>query len=504
MSTLDSRIRQWSTTPASNGTSPNIVPYGWPEGMAPSEVNDTARQQMTDHRYQWEDAEWFAWGDTVSKASATTFKIATDVTSRYLADRRIKIFDTATAYATILSSSYSAPDTTISLQFDNSEESLGASFTAVALAILTPLNPSIPRNFMGSSSAANNIIIGGNFDTNPWQRGTSFTSVANGTKSADRFVHNQSGGGVVSYLKTADAPTTAQAGFSSSNCLHVDVTTADGSIGAAEYYFVEYAVEGYDIAMAGFGAASPLYITLSFWHKHTKTGVYTVAFQNSATDRSYIVEYTQDVADTWEKANLTIQADTTGTWLKTNGAGLYIFFTMAMGANYLTTANTWTAGNFISTSNQVNNMDSTSNNFKLALVKLEIGQIASAYPVEHFDDVYKKCLRYYQKTFPLATAPAQATAVYEGSLHFKTQTTNGALGAMWQLPVPLRISTATPVFYSPISANATWYNTRTAGDSGTASATYTSDKNVHVANPGVGADTTGDNFYVHASIDAEI
>lgn len=32
MSTNDSFIKQWSLTPASNGISPNVVPYGWPEG----------------------------------------------------------------------------------------------------------------------------------------------------------------------------------------------------------------------------------------------------------------------------------------------------------------------------------------------------------------------------------------------------------------------------------------------------------------------------------------
>ena len=36
MSTNDSFIKRWSKTPASNGTTPNIPPYGWSEGMAPS------------------------------------------------------------------------------------------------------------------------------------------------------------------------------------------------------------------------------------------------------------------------------------------------------------------------------------------------------------------------------------------------------------------------------------------------------------------------------------
>jgi hypothetical protein len=132
-------IKNWSTTAASNNSAP---PNGAPENWAPSAVNDTIRQQMADHRTQWQDAEWFDWGDTPSRASASSFKIGADVTSRYLANRRIKLYDATTLYATISSSSYSAPDTTVNVTMDSG--SLTTSLTSVALAILSPTNKSIP------------------------------------------------------------------------------------------------------------------------------------------------------------------------------------------------------------------------------------------------------------------------------------------------------------------------------------------------------------------------
>lgn len=141
MSTNDSRIKNWSTNPNTNGV--GSPPFFWPEGQAPSTVNDCARQMMSDIRYQWEDAAWFQWGDTVSRASASTFKIAADVTSRYTAGRRVKAFDAATYYGTVVSSSYSAPDTTITLSMDSG--SLTASLSAVALSILEPTNSPIPE-----------------------------------------------------------------------------------------------------------------------------------------------------------------------------------------------------------------------------------------------------------------------------------------------------------------------------------------------------------------------
>lgn len=140
MAAPPSNIKNWSTTPASNNSAP---PQGAPEGMAPSTVNDIMRQQMSDHRFQWQDAEWFSWGDTVSRVSGASFKVnGVDATSRYLAQRRIKLFDTSTLYATIISSSYSAPDTTVTISPDSG--SLTNSFSAVSLSILSPTNSAIP------------------------------------------------------------------------------------------------------------------------------------------------------------------------------------------------------------------------------------------------------------------------------------------------------------------------------------------------------------------------
>lgn len=129
-------IKDYSTTPASN------TAY-FPEGMLASDVNDKLRQVQADIRSDYEDAEWKNLGHTVSRASATTFKIATDVTSIYAAQRRIKCSDGSTLYGTITASSYSAPDTTITVGLDTG--SLTSSLTAVSVASLRPTNESIPH-----------------------------------------------------------------------------------------------------------------------------------------------------------------------------------------------------------------------------------------------------------------------------------------------------------------------------------------------------------------------
>ncbi len=128
-------IQSYSSVAASNTAL-------FPENMAPSMVNDSARQLQADIRAWYTDAQWVNWGDTPSRASATTFKIATDVTSRYTVNSRLKMYDATTFYGVITASSYGAPDTTVTVVTDTG--SLTTSLTSVALSIISPTNLSIP------------------------------------------------------------------------------------------------------------------------------------------------------------------------------------------------------------------------------------------------------------------------------------------------------------------------------------------------------------------------
>jgi hypothetical protein len=240
---------------------------------------------------------------------------------------------------------------------------------------------------------ANNLIIGGNFDTNPWQRGTSYVAAANNTYTADRFIYTFVGTGVVTITKTADAPTESQAGIFTTNCLKTAVTTADSSIAAGDFYTHEYRMEGYDFAQI-----AQRTFTLSFWHKHTVTGTYCVGFRNSGKDRSYVAEYTQTTTNTWEFASITVSASpSAGTWDYTTGLGLNLVFTLAGGSTFQTTANAWNTGNFFATSNQVNGLSSNSNVSEFSLIQCEPGSNATPFRVRTFNDELNLCQRYFIK-----------------------------------------------------------------------------------------------------------
>ena len=246
------------------------------------------------------------------------------------------------------------------------------------------------KDYVDTVAAKRNVIINGNFDI--WQRGTSFAAAATGQHSADRFEYVKSGAMVHTLSQGASVPTYAESGVKSNYNMYADVTTVDSSIAAGDYARFQYKVEGHDYARIAGGNA-----VLTFWVSATKTGTHCVAFRNSGNDRSYVVEYTVDVADTWEKKTITVPlTETAGTWDYTTGIGLNISWSLAAGSTYQTTADAWQTGNYVATSNQVNACDNTLNNFRIAQVQLEKGDNATPFEYESYADTFNKCLRYYE------------------------------------------------------------------------------------------------------------
>lgn len=131
-----SDIKDWSTT-ASQNNAP--APDGFPEGMAPSDVNNSSREVMAAVREHYDDIEWRDWGHTIAYGSATTFTTASgdgDTTSIYHQWRRVRAVGTITGtiYGTISSSVHST-QTTVTVSWDSgslNNESLTISVAVAA------------------------------------------------------------------------------------------------------------------------------------------------------------------------------------------------------------------------------------------------------------------------------------------------------------------------------------------------------------------------------------
>lgn len=198
-----------------------------------------------------------------------------------------------------------------------------------------------------------------------WPDGTSFTSIADGTWGPAGLIYRKSGAAVHDLLRSTDVPAVHNmAGMANYSC-HLDVTTADTSIAAGDYALIATRIEGYDWKKH----LDQRQFTFPFFVKSPKAGTHCLFARNSGNDRSCVMEYTVSVADTWEFKAVTFPASpSAGTWDYTNGRGIEIGWPQYAGSTFQTTAGAWQTGNFYATANQVNCVDSTANNFKIALL----------------------------------------------------------------------------------------------------------------------------------------
>jgi len=244
------------------------------------------------------------------------------------------------------------------------------------------------------------IIINGNMAVS--QRGTSFAAVGDGVYTLDRYESAKNNDGAVTI--TQEALTSGNAytdGFRTA--LKVDVTTADGTLAGTQRFLVQQIVEAQNLQSLKFGTANAEKLTLSFWVKATKTGTHIVRMYQYDDDRSASIAYTISTTNTWEKKVMNFPADTTGVIDNNNGHGIQIAWAVGAGADFQsgTLATAWagntSANDFVG---QVNGLDSTSNNFHLTGVQLEVGEFSSTTlpPFQHesFEDNLARCQRYFE------------------------------------------------------------------------------------------------------------
>jgi hypothetical protein len=221
------------------------------------------------------------------------------------------------------------------------------------------------------------------------QRNAGAAVTTSGSYAVDRFRTDVVTDGAFSAQQVSDAP----AGFI--NSYKFTTTTADASLSAAQRVWMFQRVEGLNVADFGWGTASASSVTLSFWVKSSLTGTFTASFNNSAGDRAYISTYTISAANTWEQKTISIAGDTSGTWLKTNGVGLAIHFSLGVGTDFQGSAGSWIAGNVYSTSGAVSVIGTLNATWQVTGVQLEKGSTATSFDYRPYSAELALCQRYY-------------------------------------------------------------------------------------------------------------
>ena len=264
----------------------------------------------------------------------------------------------------------------------------------------------------GGGTANKNVIINGNMSVA--QRGTSFTTVTDGTYTLDRFNYRKSNDGEVTITQDSSAPD----GFA--NSLKVDVTTADASLSASQLAFLEYNVEAQDLQRLAFGTSSAKNFTLSFYVKSNKTGTYAVNIsQNDNSSKQATLNYTINSANTWERKSLTFTGDTSGVINDDNGIGFLVYWVLAVGSTFTSGGSTSATFQTYANANlgagqAVNLLDDTANEWFITGVQLEVGQNETSFEHEPFERTLAKCQRYYEILGAVASTNSMAGTVTVG------------------------------------------------------------------------------------------
>jgi hypothetical protein len=261
-------------------------------------------------------------------------------------------------------------------------------------------SPSLPNgltvggvNYPTTGPLSNrNKIINGAMVIDQRNAGASVAFTITGYGTVDRIRAILTGApGAYSLQQVSDAPN----GFSKS--LQLTVTSTDATPTGGRQYGLQQRVEGFNTADFNFGSAGASTVTLSFWVKCSVTGTFGGVLQNQAGVRSYTFSFSVVAANTWEYKTVTIDGDTTGTWLTDNGSGLFLQFTVGADSAVLTTPNVWSAANFKGPTGQTNLMATSGATFQITGVQLEAGTVATPFEHRSFGQELALCKRYFQK-----------------------------------------------------------------------------------------------------------
>jgi len=301
-----------------------------------------------------------------------------------------------------------------------------------------------------------NLVINGSFAVS--QRATSVTGVAgDGYHAVDRFKTAISSAGTFTVSQAADGPS----GFST--CHKFDCTTAKSSLDAGNYILFFQTIEARNLQSLGFGSSGAKQITLSFYVKSNKTGTYIaeLALGDATNASNNSQAYTISSANTWERKTLTYAAQTVDVINNDSGEGMNIFFWLGAGSQWSSGtlnpnvwANTTSANRAVG---QVNLADSTSNEWLITGVQLEIGDKATPFEHRSFGEELHDCKRYFQKSFNYDDAPANGSSTgisYNGGiLSYCGSNNNGALSGFHRFNPEMR---ATPSIVTYGNSSGYW------------------------------------------------
>ena len=244
-----------------------------------------------------------------------------------------------------------------------------------------------------------NLIING--EALVHQRGDASVAVSDGNYIVDRFVFQNNGTLTGTGAQDSLVPDIANASYFAKS-IKVTSTGTTAASSAGDYAAIGTRLERNDVANLGWGTSNAQTVTLSFYVRSSKTGIFSAyLIGGDGYNRTFVFEYTIASANTWQKVEKTISGDTGGTWTYSsdNSIGLGVAFVLenlGSGAGTTSTLNSWQAGNnYAGSTNQVNLFDTNGATFYITGIQLERGSVATDFEHRSFGQELALCERYF-------------------------------------------------------------------------------------------------------------
>jgi hypothetical protein len=356
---------------------------------------------------------------------------------------------------------------------------------------------------VAASGFFKNLAING--DMRISQNGTSSGSVSADTFCpVDQFRFNLSSLGTWTVTQDTDVPT----GYGFRNSMKFLCTTPDAAPSSSDIASVSMRFEGQDLQRIRKGTSSAQQLTVSFWVKAKITGTFAVELFDNDNSRHTCKSFSVNSAETWEKKTITFAADTTGAF--DNDANYSMQLTIYFGAGSTYTVGTlpaaWAAFADANRAAGQTNLAGTINNYiTITGLQVELGTTATDFEFVPLGIQLLRCWRYFYKTFPLTTAPAQ-NAGLTGAFRFIAGKAGALLEyATLRLPVSMR-ATPTVTFYNPSNTNAQARDSVAAADCSSTGVTagVTNSDTIAIVATGNASTAVGNPLDIHLIADARL